>query len=207
MAIWRDDVVKALGSIGGQGNLEDIYSVVRKVRNNELPRTWKSIVRRELEYNSSDSDSFQGRYDLFYSVAGIGGGRWGLRSSMRKTPLASDLEDETPTRTGNLVYRILRDSRLSRQIKSLHGDRCQLCGTALKLSGGDTYSEAHHIKPLGTPHNGPDVEDNILVLCPNHHAQCDFGSIYLKVEDLKVVDGHSVREDFLRYHNNKIYKS
>ncbi|MBT6251913.1 MAG: hypothetical protein HOI84_01280, partial [Flavobacteriaceae bacterium] len=30
-----------------------------------------------------------------------------------------------------------------------------------------------HIKPLGRPHSGPDVKENLLCLCPNHHDQFD----------------------------------
>jgi hypothetical protein len=79
MTIWRHDVERALESIGGMGSLSDIYSAVSKIRQGPLPRSWQDIVRRELEHNSSDSESFQHRHDLFYSVEGLGQGIWGLR--------------------------------------------------------------------------------------------------------------------------------
>jgi len=82
MLIWRECVVEALRLIGGSGHLEKIYSAVRhvrKIRMLPLPPSWEAIVRRELEYNSSDSGSFQGKNDLFQSVEGIGSGVWALR--------------------------------------------------------------------------------------------------------------------------------
>lgn len=84
MGVWRDDVVAALANLGGQAHLNDIYGEVEKVRAEPLPVSWRDIIRRELEYNSSDSTNFKGNHDLFYSVHGIGMGVWGLRSNRTK---------------------------------------------------------------------------------------------------------------------------
>ena len=85
MPTWRSDVVTALKSIGGQGSLQEIYEAVRANRQGALPKTWEAIVRRELEYNSSDSESYQRRHNLFRSVNGIGSGVWALRASSPDT--------------------------------------------------------------------------------------------------------------------------
>lgn len=80
--LWRDDVRVALRQLGGDAFLSDIYKKVRQIRmaaGRRLPRSTDAIVRRELEYNSSDSESYTGNYDWFRSIDGIGGGRWGLR--------------------------------------------------------------------------------------------------------------------------------
>jgi hypothetical protein len=82
--LWRDDVRTALSQLGGEAFLADIYRKVRHIRlaaGRRLPRSTDAIVRRELEYNSSDSESYTGNYDWFRSVDGIGGGRWGLRNA------------------------------------------------------------------------------------------------------------------------------
>jgi putative restriction endonuclease len=50
-----------------------------------------------------------------------------------------------------------------------------------------------HIHPLGTPHNGPDVKENVLCVCPNDHVRFDHGAIYL-TDKLTVVDGSSRTE-------------
>jgi hypothetical protein len=82
--LWRDDVRSALSQLGGEAYLADIYRKVRQIRlaaGRRLPLSTDAIVRRELEYNSSDSDSYTGNYDWFRSVNGIGNGRWGLRKT------------------------------------------------------------------------------------------------------------------------------
>lgn len=205
--IWRDTVIEALELLGGEAHLSEIYQSVHRIRN-ELPRTWQAIVRRELEYNSKDSQSYQERHDLFYSTKGVGEGRWGLWSYL--TPPAADLPPEavspyaTPGKTLVKTYRILRDTALARNLKIAHDNRCQICGTRLLAKNGQGYSEAHHIKPLGAPHHGPDSPDNIIVLCPNHHAQMDLGAISISLGQIKLISGHAISQEFIDYHNQKI---
>jgi hypothetical protein len=52
---------------------------------------------------------------------------------------------------------------------------------------------AHHIQPLGRPHCGPDCIENLIVVCPNHHAMCDYGAIKLALTDLHVIAGHCIK--------------
>lgn len=177
---------------------------MRKSTTRELPQTWQAIVRRELEYNSTDSESYQERYNLFYSVRGIGQGVWGLRSALARTPVAPDTEPPPPERVFTETYRILRDTELARRIKKLHNNHCQLCGMTITLADRSRYSEAHHIRPLGAPHNGPDVPENIIVLCPNHHVQCDYGVVELQRIGIKSRAGHVISQLYLDYHNTKI---
>ncbi|RUU39462.1 HNH endonuclease [Mesorhizobium sp. M6A.T.Ca.TU.002.02.2.1] len=202
MQTWREDVEDAVRSIGGQGSLDQIYEAVQSLSARPLPPSWRAIVRRELEYNSSDSESYQRRFDLFFSVRGIGAGIWGLRASEEATPQGSDTE--ASDRVETLIYRVLRDTAMARRVKKLHNDRCQICGTVLKLRDGKTYSEAHHIRPLGLPHSGPDVPANILVLCPNHHALLDYGAMSLNEAEVAAMKGHRVEQEFIDYHNREI---
>ena len=76
----------------------------------------------------------------------------------------------------------------------------------INLDDKNTYSEAHHIIPLGHPHNGPDTSENLVVLCPNHHVMCDYGAIELSIDLLTIKDGHSISQDSLDYHNDVICK-
>ena len=123
------------------------------------------------------------------------------------SPAASDLEDgeKNPERAEITVSRILRDTRIARQLKNIHSNRCQICRKTIALRKERTYSEAHHLKPLGQPHNGPDIPENIIVLCPNHHAICDFGAIYLRLEELHQHDQHRINQEYVEYHNRQIY--
>lgn len=199
MTTWRNEVIEAIREIGGQGTLSQIYAAVQSRASRQLPPSWQAIVRRELEYNSADSQSHQKKHDLFYSVDGIGAGVWGLRELEMTTPEAIDIVP--PERTQSSVYRILRDTEMARRVKKLHSDRCQLCGTALRLAADVTYSEAHHIRPLGSPHDGPDVPGNIMVLCPTHHVLLDYGAMELNMTEISTAQGHKIDRQYVDYHN------
>jgi 5-methylcytosine-specific restriction endonuclease McrA len=54
--------------------------------------------------------------------------------------------------------------------------RCRICGF-------DTLVEVHHIIPRRQ--GGPDMLDNLITLCPNHHTMADRGLI--SVEELRAL--------------------
>jgi len=120
------------------------------------------------------------------------------------TPEAIDLDEPPPT-ISTTISRKVRDSRLSREVKRLHGYQCQICGETLVLADGSTYAEGHNIQPLGK-HEGRDKKANLLCLCPNHHALCDFGAIRLDLAKLRQVEGHKIGREFIDYHNTKLYR-
>ena len=112
---------------------------------------------------------------------------------------------EEASRQNILLNRIIRDTTLTRKVKDLHQNKCQICGKVIQLQEDRLYSEAHHVKPLGNPHNGPDIIENILVVCPNHHVMLDYGAIELKINEIKKVEGHNVVKEYIQYHNKEIY--
>lgn len=71
--------------------------------------------------------------------------------------------NEIPNRQQSTVTRIVRSTAVGEWVKRLHDFTCQMCGTQLVTPVG-AYAETCHIKPLGRPHNGPDVPKNILCL-------------------------------------------
>lgn len=77
-----------------------------------------------------------------------------------------------PQRRLGHAARIVRDTAITRRVKELHRFRCQVCGETVETAAGP-YAEGAHIRPLGQPHNGPDVMENVLCLCPNHHVAFD----------------------------------
>lgn len=207
MATWDEDIVTALENLGGAAQYKDIYNEIQKLRTN-LPKTWKDVVRRRIQDLSSDSAGFKKGQDLFYAVDGIGGGAWGLRARLKNTPTAVDLPfgEDSPSRASVTTYRVLRDTSLARKLKSLYENKCQICGFTICLDDENTYSEAHHIIPLGQPHNGPDTSGNLIILCPNHHVMCDYGTIELSLELLYIKDGHNISQKSIDYHNNVVRK-
>lgn len=205
MATWLEDVVSALKKLGGIADYSNIYKEVKKIRPQPLPDSWQAIIRREIETASSDSGAYGGKRDLFFSVEGLGGGIWGLRE-YSNTPKAFDkdltgLGSEETERSKIETYRILRDTELARKVKLLYNNKCQLCGSVIKLQDR-TYSEAHHIKPLGKPYNGPDKLENIIVVCPNCHVQLDYGAI--KIEKL-IETKHTISQEYIDFHNKELY--
>jgi len=83
-----------------------------------------------------------------------------------------------PDRTTGVVQRIVRSTAVADAVKKIHDHACQVCDLQLAVPVG-YYAEAAHIRALGRPHNGPDTPENVLCLCPNHHALFDVGGIYL----------------------------
>lgn len=82
--------------------------------------------------------------------------------------------------------RIIRDSAVSRKIKKLYRDTCRICGETVQAAIG-SYAEGAHIKPLGPPHDGPDIEENIVCLCPSHHAMLEYGGLTVN-DDLSLLN-------------------
>jgi 5-methylcytosine-specific restriction protein A len=108
----------------------------------------------------------------------------------------------------NLIQteRIVRDTKVSLWVKYVHEYKCQICGITLKIGEDKFYAEAHHIKPLGNGHNGADVVENIICVCPNHHALLDLGAIQIEQSELRHVEGHEINPEYIEYHNTVIYK-
>lgn len=147
---------------------------------------------------------------------------WTLLRKQEAVDLRADCPDKAKAlmRKTITVNRIIRDNALSRFLKSLYESRCQICVYTFRVPGGKKYAETHHIRPLGNPHNGPDNEDNMLVLCPLHHAMFDYGVIALHPEKLTLlsiddtVSGigkplslskHKILKEPLEYHLERIY--
>jgi len=117
------------------------------------------------------------------------------------TPKASDINDPPEaTRIETTIYRVLRDTALSREVKIAQQFKCQLCAKTIKLSDGSFYAEAHHVKPLGRPYNGPDTKDNIICVCPTCHVLLDY-----KVIRLEQFQIPNVSSTYIDYHNNEIH--
>lgn len=130
-----------------------------------------------------------------------------LAVEMDSLPIISTkpIDIEPPSRVIAATYRILRDTLAARQLKADHGYCCQICGITIEFPDGSRYAEAHHIRPLGRPHNGPDIRGNMIILCPNHHAMCDYGVIRLEPELLRRIGNHTIDPAFIAYHNERIF--
>lgn len=154
----------------------------------------KHCKKRGLDDSSSE----------ILSEADYAAGIDGILSSAKSIALEEEFESNTPGRVQTVTSRVIRDTALARRVKELHGSRCQICGHTIQLPDGSFYAEAHHIKPLGSPHDGPDTIDNLLCLCPNHHVELDYRLTKLNLSALRIVDGHVISEAHIQYHNDLI---
>jgi len=123
-----------------------------------------------------------------------------IRPIDESTLSADELHDELTQRRERVIQAFARDSKMVREIKELYENRCQVCGERLEIQPGEFYAEAHHLQPLGGEHKGPDVKDNILCLCPNHHVLFDYFAISLDPAKLRL-NKHNLRKSFVDYHN------
>lgn len=168
------------------------------------------------------------RYDGLYFVddswrsSGVGGFQvCRFRLVRADESLAPWQDRDTQQNTGvsprslSTVQRIVRSSSVVRSIKQMYKFSCQICaGTLIGPTG--PYAEGAHIKPLGKPHNGPDIPENVLCLCPNCHVLFDIGGIAVEA-NLDVIDhlgesfagrrlrtapDHKINPEFLAYHRS-----
>ena len=166
--------------------------------------TYAGLFRVESHFQENGKDGFQiCRYRL-------------VKIEPDQRPATSSLtitsgEGKT-RRVETSVLRIVRDTTLAKEIKDRYKFRCQVCGTKLAVRGVP-YAEAAHIRPLGNPHNGQDVEGNIICLCLNHHVLFDRGGFTIDLNHnligidgtLTLIPDHQLDSENLTYHKEHIY--
>jgi hypothetical protein len=217
---WKDELIEVLIELGGKAHL---YAIEKKIKERGKKTFKSSSVRYNLEaycptkhfragiaifYHKGHERS--GIYGLINKTDGISPAVVGYPQKLDipdlRTPKAKDFtEPAEPDRISCETYRILRDTGLARKIKGLHKYKCQICGETIELPNGYRYVEVHHLKPLGSPHNGPDIAENIVCVCPNHHVRLDYGAIRLEKSMLNSHSEHLVGDEYLNYHNFEIF--
>ncbi|WP_405569951.1 HNH endonuclease [Streptomyces sp. NBC_01167] len=172
------------------------------LRRSRIKRYPVRVIRgraRDLHYAPSSGYRYDGLYEVIgeareEGVSGFQICRFSLRrlpeERQELTPVeqqVKELLDGAPPRVTSTVERVVRDTAVARKVKRWYEHTCQICRTPLWVGAGVSYAEGAHIQALGRPSNGPDVEGNVLCLCPNCHIRLDRGAIYL-TDRLEVVD-------------------
>ena len=117
-----------------------------------------------------------------------------------------------PRRIEVTTLRVIRDTAEARRLKDHYDYKCQVCGERIECADGSFYAEVHHIRPLGGNHGGQDIRDNMLVLCPTHHAMFDLrlprflsvNEVRINGVDRRLRSGHDLDLENTRYHNRLV---
>lgn len=182
--------------------------------NNKSPIRVSRGYKLKSDYAPKQGYRYDGLYfiDSYWTDIGQDGYiicRYKLVKASGFLPPYRSKEKSKTSRREVTNYQIVRDSQLALDIKSKYDYSCQVCGVRLDCQGGP-YAEAAHIQPLGTGHDGPDIEENLLCLCPNHHALLDGGAFTINDDyslngidgDLRVKRNHKIGFEYLAYHRN-----
>lgn len=126
----------------------------------------------------------------------------------------------SPVKRDHKITVTQRNQILAQQLKALYNDYCQICGTRIDLGDGESMSEVHHIQPLGA-HNGPDIPENMVVVCPNCHTLFDRGAITIDLQrnciihinpkhplhEKVLISKHKINSKYIEYHNTNIFRN
>lgn len=174
-----------------------------------------SIIRTENQNEVYDRYNFE---EILPKKTEVGVGSYSELNDVNQ----DDIGDYDMNNNRNLehnkitIQRMIRDSKISRRLRKLYDNECQLCSYRLRKSDGEYCSEAHHIQPYNKVHQGDDNSHNLIVLCPNCHTQFDdlYYAIYpdtqkvhcifgeddqYHLEELKMKEEHMLNSKYLAY--------
>lgn len=103
----------------------------------------------------------------------------------------------SPTRIKKIVSQTIRsDTQLVKALKELCDFRCQYpdCNVRIPKTEGGYYIEVAHIEPVSE--GGQSVLGNLLVLCPNHHKEFDYGDLEIIEQTIDYLRGKLNGKDF-----------
>src|SRR6266536_793313 len=98
-----------------------------------------------------------------------------------KEEIRNDLKNLKPTDPEEVVVHhksYKRDNKTIAQLKILRDFKCQICNTFILKKNGSKYVEAAHIEAKHK--KGRETPDNIILVCPNHHKEFDYGDLKIK---------------------------
>jgi predicted HNH restriction endonuclease len=195
---WRKRATEHVASRGVDSTTVFAHLVGKNTRHTLSAYTFDQLITTWINGNSTELQNW-----LIRSCSGRDAERVShFFNTSIATQIASDInEPEATQRHLVTTYRVLRDTALARRAKADLNYTCQLCSARIVLGDGTPYAEAHHVKPLGAPHNGPDHLGNIVCVCPNCHVMLDYGALVADQAKLS-----NVLPEFIKYHNEQILR-
>ena len=121
--------------------------------------------------------------------------------------LNEKMRNVSPERIEKLVITTIRkDTKIIKALKITTDFTCQFpnCRQRIRKKNGGFYIEVAHIKPVSQ--NGQSILGNLIVLCPNHHKEFDYGDLKITEQTNKKLSGQLNGNKFefeLTYHDKK----
>jgi predicted restriction endonuclease len=107
-------------------------------------------------------------------------------------------------RSKSEVFRYVRNQGKVKRLKNLYHNKCQIveCGFTFEHnihSKKEFYSEVHHYNPLKK--QSDDDFGNMIVLCPNHHAEFDYSTKFIHRDGISIINqsGNDIGET-IKFH-------
>ena len=108
-------------------------------------------------------------------------------------------ENGIPQKDFSEIMRFVRDSSKVKKLKKLYGNKCQICGYTFEYDKNKFYSEVHHYNPL--KELADDDFDNMIVVCPNHHAEFDYNLIAINFDGYSIINNKGDKIGEIHFHN------
>ncbi|MBF8962990.1 HNH endonuclease [Pontibacter sp. FD36] len=104
--------------------------------------------------------------------------------------LNSRMQHVTPEKMVSVIELTLRkDQTIVSLLKQVANYQCQFpdCCSEVRTKSGQNYVEVAHVKPVNE--GGQSILGNLIVLCPNHHKEFDYGDLQIREQTLSRLNG------------------
>jgi predicted restriction endonuclease len=96
---------------------------------------------------------------------------------------------EPEKRLAKIEQTLRKDKKIVELLKKSANYKCQFpnCESEILTKKGTKYVEVAHIKPVHK--GGQSILGNLIVLCPNHHKEFDYGTLNIVEQTDNVLTG------------------
>lgn len=96
---------------------------------------------------------------------------------------------EPEKRFAEIEQTLRKDKKIVELLKKSANYKCQFpnCESEILTRKGTNYFEVAHIQPIHK--SGKSILGNLIVLCPNHHKEFDYGTLYIDEQTDIVLTG------------------
>jgi hypothetical protein len=134
----------------------------------------KTLFSYSKEINSTNIIDKNGEVDLELALQQ-------LNEAMQKV--------EPEKRIAEIELTLRKDRKIVELIKKSANYKCQFpdCSSQILTKTGTNYVEVAHIKAVHK--GGQSIIGNLIVLCPNHHKEFDYGNLNIDEQSLNILKG------------------